>query len=85
MSEINLRRRYTLAVTNQFRGPLDPAWDLARTFRGTPRQILAEVADWQRVSGGCDVACRVSDPRTGEQIDVRDLRTAVTLAETGAR
>ena len=83
MSEISLRRFYTAQLTNDWYGRERACWEHGRTFRGTPRQILAEVREFGRVSGGCDIAVRITGPR-GEIVDVERLRDAVVIAEMAA-
>ena len=86
MSTINLRRHYNLFLTNTKdnsygAGPYKLLFSDTPTFRGTPRQILAEIAEFRRISGGSATGERVIEPRTGEQIAVDDIRTLVVLAD----
>lgn len=70
---VSMRKFYTVSITNDFYGPLDPAWDRAHKFRGTPRQIVAKVDEWRRVSGTSYVAARCED----EGVRYDDLADAV--------
>jgi hypothetical protein len=72
MSDVNLRRHYDLYL-----------WTTAPVFRGTPRQIAVQVADWKRVHGNQvppdgdrSRLWRVVDPRTGEVHSVDDVLMA---------
>jgi hypothetical protein len=81
---MNMRRHYTLTSTTTFRTPLDPCWDKAARFRGTPRQVVDEIRSARRRAAGCDVAFRVTGPE-GEKISVADLEREVHLADLGVR
>ena len=86
MSNINLRRSYDLYLTNTKdnspgAGPYKLLLPDAPSFRGTPRQIMAEITEFRRISGGCATSEVVTDPKTGERVSVDDLRNAVWLAE----
>lgn len=86
MSKINFRRSYNLFLTNTKdnrpgSGPCDLLMPTKPTFRGTPRQIMAEIRDFARLSGGCDYAAKIIDPKTGERISRDDLATELMLAD----
>lgn len=87
MSDINLRRSYDLYLTNTKdnspgAGPYKLLLPDAPSFTGTPRQILAEIAEFTRISGGCYISAVVIDPKTGERVSVDDLRNKVWVAES---
>lgn len=75
---MNLRKHITVEMTNSWRNNA-PAWDYATTFRGTPRQCMAEYAEFQRKGGACLAAIRCT---SGE--DWREIRDALDYAAARA-
>lgn len=81
---INLRRHYHLYLTNtkdnsHGAGPYALLFPDEPTFRGTPRQVLAEIQEFRRRSGqSAVVGVRVVDPKTGERVNPDDLRFEVS-------
>lgn len=73
--EINMRRHYTIETTNMFTDSVTPSWKHAWTFKGTPRQCVAEYRDFKRKSGGCFTSVR------GIEVDWSALLDVVILAE----
>lgn len=65
----NPRKRYELRLTNDYAGtPHRPVFP-AQGERLTLGQIKARIRDFKRISGGCDIAYRITDPTTGRDID----------------
>lgn len=75
---MNLRKHITVQMTNSWRNNA-PAWDYATTFRGTPRQCMAEYAEFKRKGGACLTAIRCI---SGE--DLQEIRDALDYATSGA-
>ena len=75
---MNLRKHITVEMTNSWRNNA-PAWDYATTFRGTPRQCIAEYAEFKRKGGACLTAIRCT---SGE--DLREIRDAMDCAASKA-
>lgn len=87
MSDINLRRHYNLYLSNTKdnspgAGPYKLLLPDAPSFTGTPRQIMAEIAEFTRISGGCYISAVVIDPKTSERVSVDAIRFAMIEAET---
>lgn len=79
------RSRFTLTLTNEYRGSLSPAWDRAEaTIRNlTVRQVLAEIREFRRISGGCWIAYRITD-RDGRAVSLDTIAAVVAEAECAA-
>lgn len=88
MSKINLRRHYDLYLSNTLDNSYGAGFKLVKpktpSFRGTPRQIVKEAAEYQRISGGCDTMIFAVDPKTGERVSVDAMWWAIRFAELRA-
>ncbi|MBC7853488.1 MAG: hypothetical protein IAF94_08635 [Pirellulaceae bacterium] len=76
-STISARHHYNLYLTNtkdnsHEAGPYALLMPNAPSFRGTPAQIRVEVQNFRRISGGCDIAYRVTDDQ-GQTVDLTGL------------
>lgn len=85
MKSINARRFYDLYTSNTKDNSYGAgAFDLVRSsspdFRGTPKQCLAEIAEFRRISGGCYTSAVVIDPKTGDEWSFDDVQFALQIA-----
>lgn len=80
MTTINLRKFYTLTLTNMWLDSVTPSWEHGvSTYRGTPRRLLQSYRDFKRGSGGCNVAVRITDG--DDDVSIQDLEDAISNAE----
>ena len=82
---MNPRRKIQFFITNQFTRGKVPHWGLP--LRLTPAQARREIAEFKRLSGGCDIGWRAYDNGvdcTRDLIDHwadSDARAAIRKAE----
>ena len=86
MPTLNFRKHYHLYLSNTKdngpgAGPYALKMPANPTFRGTLRQIVDEVNEFQRKSGGCFVSARIVDPATGEAVPLEEVRSELFLRQ----